>query len=288
MSNLRGALDSISLTDVAQLLHVNRKTGMLQVNCGKVSGVLYFSSGEVIHAETVSSQGETAAFEILEWVSGRFEFLTTQVQIPASINRTVPDLLMDSARIHDSRKRLNSIFPRLTAVPWPTLPSPQLLEGLKLFVEERRIVPYFDGYQDFQDVMTASGQNDVAVLQAASILKAAGRLEILEPDAHLTVTPLRSGLFKKGDHLELPKAVEGWWIALAPYQGGIKNVRVIWPKGPSVERVEFVTGMADKLVAIPREFMQAWGLTEGSRVKLRPAPHVPTAPSSDNLFGAIS
>ena len=67
MSNLRGALESISLTDVAQLLHVNRKTGMLQVSSGKISGVLYFSSGEVIHAETLSARGEVAAFEILEW-----------------------------------------------------------------------------------------------------------------------------------------------------------------------------------------------------------------------------
>ncbi|MDR3682965.1 MAG: DUF4388 domain-containing protein [Geothrix sp.] len=287
MSNLRGALDSISLTDVTQLLHVNRKTGMLRVDTGKASGVLYFSNGEVIHAETVSARGEAAAFEILEWVAGRFEFLTTQVQVSATIRRTVPDLLMDSARIHDSRKRLSTIFPRLTAVPWPTVPGPQLLEGLKLFVEERRIVPYFDGYQDFQDVMAASGQNDVAVLQAASILKAAGRLEVLEPDAHLTVTPLKSGLFKKADHLELPKALEGWWVALAPYRGGVKNVRVMGPKGSNADRVEFVGGLADKLVAIPREFMQAWGLAEGSHVKVRPAPHLPSAPS-DTLFGTIS
>jgi hypothetical protein len=272
MSNLRGALDSISLTDVAQLLHVNRKTGILQVNCGKISGVLYFSGGEVIHAETQSCRGEAAAFEILEWMTGHFEFLTTQVQIPTSIRRTVPDLLMDSARIQDSRKRLNTIFPRLTAVPWPTLPVPQLLEGLKLFAEERRILPYFDGYRDFQDVMAVSGQHDVAVLQAAAILKDAGRLEVLEPDAHMIVVPLKTGLFRKGAHLELPKAMEGWWNVLGPYRQGIRNLRVIWPKGPAVERVEFVPGMADKLVAIPREFMQAWGLTEGSHVKVRPAP----------------
>ena len=272
MSNLRGALDSISLTDVAQLLHVNRKTGMLQVNSGKVSGVLYFSSGEVIHAETLSCRGEAAAFEILEWVTGHFEFLTTQVQVSATIRRTVPDLLMDSARIQDSRKRLNTIFPRLTAVPWPTLPTPQLLEGLKLFAEERRILPYFDGYRDFQDVMAASGQHDVAVLQAAAILKDAGRLEVLEPDAHVTVALLKTGLFKKGDHLELPKTMEGWWNVLGPYRQGIHNLRVLWPKGPAVERVEFVAGLADKLVAIPRELMQAWGLTEGSHVKVRPAP----------------
>lgn len=272
MSNLRGTLESISLTDVAQLLHVNRKTGMLQVSSGKVSGVLYFSQGEVIHAETLAARGEAAAFEILEWVTGHFEFLTTQVQTPATIRRTVPDLLMDSARLQDSRKRLATLFPRLTAVPWPNLPAPQLLDGLKLFAEERRILPFFDGYRDFNDVMAASGQHDVAVLQAASILKEAGRLDVLEPDAHVAVAPMKTGFFKKGDHLQLPKTLEGWWTALGPYRHGIRNLRIIWPKGPAVERVEFVPGLPDKQVAIPRELMQAWDLAEGAHVKVRPAP----------------
>jgi hypothetical protein len=272
MSNLRGTLESISLTDVVQLLHVNRKSGMLQVTCGKASGVLYFSSGEVIHAESSSARGEMAAFEILEWTTGRFEFLTTQVQTPATIRRTVPDLLMDSARLQDSRKRLNTIFPSLTAIPWPTLSAPQLLEGLKMFAEERRILPFFDGFRDFQDVMAASGQHDVAVLQAASILKDAGRLDVIEPDEDVVIVPLKTGLFKKADHLELPKAIEERWGRLGPYRQNIRNLRVIWSKGPAVERVEFVAGLADKQVAIPRELMQAWGLAEGTHVKVRPAP----------------
>ncbi|MBI1753313.1 MAG: DUF4388 domain-containing protein [Acidobacteria bacterium] len=272
MSNLRGTLESISLTDVVQLLHVNHKTGMLQVSSGKTSGVLYFSQGEMIQAETLSARGEMAAFEILEWSTGHFEFLTTQVQIPAAIRRTVPDLLMDSARLQDSRKRLNTIFPKHTAVPWPTLPAPQLLEGLKLFAEERRILPYFDGFRDFQEVMAVSGQHDVAVLQAAAILKDAGRLEVLEPDVEAAVTLLKTGLFKKGDHLELPKSMEDRWGQMGPYRAAIRNIRVIWPKGPAVERVEFVSGMPDKQVAVPRELMQAWGLAEGTHVKVRPAP----------------
>lgn len=272
MSNLRGTLESISLNDVAQMLHVNRKTGMLQVSSGKVSGVLYFSRGEVIHAETLSARGEPAAYEILQWVSGHFEFLSTEIQVPPSIRRTVPDLLMDSARLQDSRKRLHGIFPRLTAVPWPTLRPPDLLEGLKIYAEDRRILPFFDGYRDFLEIMAATGQHDVAVLQAASILKEAGRLEVLEPDAHVTVAELKTSLFKKGDHLGLPKAMESWWTVLGPYRHGVERLRVIWPKGPAVDRVEFLPGVPEKHVAIPRELMQAWGLSEGTHVKVRPAP----------------
>ncbi|HJW72380.1 MAG TPA: DUF4388 domain-containing protein [Geothrix sp.] len=272
MSHLRGTLESISLTDVAQLLHVNRKNGMLQVSSGKTSGVLYFSNGEIIHAETNRLRGEGAAFEILEWVSGHFEFLTTQIQAQPTIRRTMQDLLMDSARLQDSRKRLHTIFPDFTAVPWPTLPMPQLLDGLKLFAEERRVLPFFDGYRDFQDVMGASGQHDVAVLQAASILKDAGRLEVLRPDVDLQVVQAKSGFFKKSDHLDLPKSLLARWKHLGPYHDGVTNLRVMWAEGPAVERVEFSADLPETQVAIPRELMQAWNLAEGSHVKVRPAP----------------
>ena len=88
----------------------------------------------------------------------------------------------------------------------------------------------------------------------------------------MSVVQMKTGLFKKGGHLQLPKTMEGWWTALGPYRHGIQNLRVIWPHGPAVERVEFVSGLTDKQVAIPRELMQAWGLAEGSHVKVRPAP----------------
>ena len=120
--------------------------------------------------------------------------------------------------------------------------------------------------------MAASGKQDVTVLQAASILKDAGRLDLLEPDAALTVTLLKGGLFKRASHLELPKAMQDPWTALGPYREGVKKLRVLWPKGPAVERVEFVATLPDGQVAIPRELMQAWGLAEGSPVTVRPAP----------------
>jgi len=54
MSTLRGNLQSISLMDVVQLLNVNRKTGKLMVNQGKMSGVLYVQNGDVVIAAITS------------------------------------------------------------------------------------------------------------------------------------------------------------------------------------------------------------------------------------------
>jgi hypothetical protein len=272
MSNLKGNLESISLMDVAQLLHVNRKSGTLKVQGPKGNGVLFIHNGEVIHAEAGQYKGESAAFEILDWHSGTFDFQAVTVQAPHSIRRSLTDLLMEAARTSDSRKRLHGMFPKLSAIPWPTLPPGELTAGLKLFEEERRILPFFDGYRDFREVMEASGQNDVAVLQAAAILKEANRLNVLEPEIAVTVVPLKTGLFKKGDHLEVAKSLEARWTQLGPYALGVRNLRVVWPKGPAVESVKFVAELPDRVVAIPKEFMDAWELAEGSPVHVRPAP----------------
>lgn len=273
MSNLKGNLESISLMDVAQLLHVNRKTGILKVQGPKASGVLYILNGDVIHGESGPFKGESAAFEILDWHSGTFDFqATSAVQAPHSIRRSLTDLLMEAARTSDSRKRLHGLFPNLSAIPWPTLPQRDLTAGLKLFEEERKILPYFDGYRDFREVMDASGQNDVAVLQAAAILKEAGRLEVLSPEIPVNVVPLKTGFFRKGDHLEVSKAHEAHWTKLGPYAAGVLNVRVVWPKGPAVETVKFSPDLPERTIAIPKEFMEAWELAEGSSVHVRPAP----------------
>lgn len=270
MSSLRGTLESISLMDVTQLLNINRKTGRLQVDSGEALGSLYFSGGEVVHAETPNARGETAAFEILEWASGHFEFQVAVAQPMVSIRRSVPDLLMDSARLQDSRRRLNALFPDLSAVPW--LAQQALPGSLRLSAEERRILPFFDGYRSFREVMSASGQHDVAVRQAAAILMEAGHLELLAPGIEVGVVPMRKGLFRKADHVELPRRMEAAWTAQGPYARGVSALRVSWPGGPVVERVEFHAGIEEGALVIPRELMTAWKLAEGSRVSVRPAP----------------
>ena len=271
MSNLKGNLESISLIDVSQLLNVNRKTGMLKIVSGKSQGILHFVNGEVIHAETLTEKGEMAAYQILEWTSGSFDFVASTVAAPTTIRRSVQDLVMDSARVSDSRKRLQALFPELSAVPCPSLTGDALLQGLKIYGEDKKVVPWMDGFRSFQDIMDATNLNDVAVLQAAATLKEAGRLEALQPELTLRITTLKGGLFKKANHLEVAQRHEHHWRAMPPYQHGIERLRLMWPSGPAVESVQF-SAMDEASIAIPKDLQTAWGLDEGSVVKVRPAP----------------
>jgi hypothetical protein len=273
MSILRGNLQSISLTDVVQLLHVNRKTGKLQVTQGKLTGTLYVVNGDVVHAETPQVLGESAAFDILEWDKGEFEFVATRFKAPTTIKRSVQDLLMEAAHTTDSRRHLRGIFPNLHAVPWPTVHEPHLTAGLRLYNEDRRVLPFLDGYRTFLEVMASSEQSEVSVLQTCATLKGAGRLALLEPNISVSVVPLKTGLFKRGGHVELSKEHEAQWLDQGPYGANpISAVRIIWPDGLAVEQVQFVKGMAEHSLGIPKELMQSWGLPEGMFVTVRPTP----------------
>jgi len=271
MSTLRGSLQSISLMDVIQLLNVNRKTGKLLVSQDKATGVLYVLNGDVVHGETAQVLGESAAFEILEWDRGEFEFITTKFKAPTTIRRSVPDLLMEAARTVDSRKHLRGIFPSLQVVPWPLQFEPGLTAGLRIFQEDRRCLPFLDGYRTFLEVMNASELSEVSVLQACAQLKDAGRLKILEPNATVAAATMKGGLFWKNEHVELSKVHEARWQGMGPY-GPVASVRLVWPEGPAVAPVKFVKGLADQTIGIPKELMQSWGLTEGSNLTVRPAP----------------
>lgn len=276
MSTLRGNLQSLSLTDVLQLLHINRKTGKLHVIHGKHTGTLFVMNGEVIHAETPQTSGESAAFEVLEWDKGEFEFMPSQIKAPTTMHRTVQDLLMESARTADSRKHLRSIFPNLHAVPWPRLTGEKLTHGLKLFPEDHQVIPFLDGFRDFIEVMASSEQSEVGVLQTCLLLKEAGRLQVLEPAVTLSVVPRKGSFFRKADHVELSRTVASVWSYMGPYKWDpVRNVKIIGPEGTAIQPVKFVDDLEDQTVGIPKELMQSWGLPEGIFVSIRPAPNTP-------------
>lgn len=279
MSTLRGKLQSISLVDVLQLLHANRKTGELLVTHGKQNGVLYVQNGEVVHAQTAKAQGEPAAFDILEWDQGGFEFVTTAVKVAPSIRRSVPDLLMEAARTSDARKHLSGIFPDLELVPWPLLKEPKLTKDLKLFAEDRGALAFLDGHRTFLEVVAASQLSDVSVLQVCATLQAAGRLALLRPTISVAVAPVKSGFFQKTVQVRLSKAHEAHWLGMGPYGAHpIEQVRLVLPRGATVAAVQFVKGLPEQTIGIPRELMQSWELPEGMFVSIRPAPSPRTVP----------
>jgi hypothetical protein len=258
---------------------------------------MYLQNGEVIHAVSSRTQGGPAAFDLLEWKHGQYEFVSTASQGYSTIKQPLADLLMEAAKTADTRRHLSDTFPDLNQAPWPALKEPQLSAGLGIPAEDRGCLALLDGYLTFLEIIAESGQSQASVLGACAILHAAKRLTLLKPTITVAVTPAKPGLAQKSDLVRLAKPHEERWLAMGPYQakpisavkiaggqftlplagGGygtvpIERVRIVWANGSAVAPVLFGKTVTEEAVGIPPKLMQAWGLPEGTAVDLRPAP----------------
>ena len=232
MSTLRGKLQSIALVDVLQLLHANRKTGELLVTQGKQSGVLYVQNGVVVHAETAKAQGETAAFDILEWDQGGFEFVTTPVKAP------VDHQAVGAGPAHGGRPHhrlppapVGHLPGPRTWCPGPPPRSPSSPRACGCIAEDRGVLAFLDGYRTFQEIITDSELGDVAVLQVCAALQGAGRLALLQPTIYVCGRSRQARLFRQGDQVKLAKIHEAHWLTMGPYgRTPIQRVRMVWAR----------------------------------------------------------
>lgn len=112
MRTFQGALGSLTLADLAKALAARSKTGRLLLVMGTGGGMIAFDSGRIVHAEIGNTTGETA-FQTLVTAShrergGKFCFIPSDprdlANVPKTITRTVPDLLLGAAKAMDEEK----------------------------------------------------------------------------------------------------------------------------------------------------------------------------------------
>jgi hypothetical protein len=223
----------------------------------------------VVHAQSPKAQGESAAFAILAWDQGEFEFRPSPGQATRSITRSTLDLVMEGARVADSRVRLQGIYPNPNLVPWPTLPTSRLASNLEIAAKDLPVLTFLDGFHSFDEVIAASGLPEVNVLQVCATLQDAGRLVVLNPAISVVAVPDLDGT-PNGPCL-LSKGHEAHWRVMGPYRARpIENVRLSLGTGTPVVAVRFRRGVSDREVAVPVGLMKAHGIQKGSKISIRP------------------
>jgi CheY-like chemotaxis protein len=109
MRTFQGALGSLKLEDLTQAIASGSKTGRLLLVLGTGGGMIAFDGGRIVHAEVGNTTGETA-FHALVRAShresaGKFCFIPSAprdlANVPKTITRSVPDLLLGAARAMD-------------------------------------------------------------------------------------------------------------------------------------------------------------------------------------------
>ncbi len=104
-ATLQGQLADLPLPDMLQLLGQNRKTcRIILFHEGEV-GEIDMEEGEVVYVKYGEKEGESAFYELVGWEEGYFEITPNVKPRKRIIARTLENLLLDSIRILDERRR---------------------------------------------------------------------------------------------------------------------------------------------------------------------------------------
>lgn len=99
---LMGELGVLSLFDLAQLLMLNGATGTLYAASQGRKGFLRFEDGRIVDAvDEWMQEGVTAAYRILAWRTGGFEFRVEPPNDRHTIEDGTESILLEAARQMD-------------------------------------------------------------------------------------------------------------------------------------------------------------------------------------------
>jgi DNA-binding NarL/FixJ family response regulator/CRP-like cAMP-binding protein len=101
-SGVGGSLASMPFSDLVQMLHSTRKSGVLTLEEGDKKAGLVFEEGEVRHAWVESLSGEAAFNRVAAWTKGLFYFRAgSRTTHPMTIRTGTLALLMEAMRLVD-------------------------------------------------------------------------------------------------------------------------------------------------------------------------------------------
>jgi CheY-like chemotaxis protein len=156
---LLGSLTEISLMDLLQVLRMNRRSGLLELELEGRRGTLFLSEGEVIDAEVGRFRAEKAFYRTLEWEGGKFEFRPQPVGVRQLIRRPGENLILEGLRQLDEVRRLRGVL----APPGTRLELVRRFEGPpeRLRPATREVLKLLGYFTNLDDILNQSALLDL-------------------------------------------------------------------------------------------------------------------------------
>lgn len=118
---LSGNLSFLNLAELLQLLGSNNSTGILRINSQHATepGVVFFSSGNPVHALNGELRGLEAIFSLFGWMEGAFSFSEEPYDGENTINKSRMEIILDGLRMLDDGEipKVEPVTPEETEAP---------------------------------------------------------------------------------------------------------------------------------------------------------------------------
>lgn len=95
----------LGFCDLVQMLAANRATKVVNILQGEQQGVLWFKSGEIVHAVCGERSGKEAVAALLAWNEGGFRIEPWREPVRVTISQSVQQLLLECCCLIDETQR---------------------------------------------------------------------------------------------------------------------------------------------------------------------------------------
>jgi len=179
-SEISGSLSQIFLPDLWQMLAMNRKNGILQVDAEHISGSVYIERGEIISAVTRNIAGEKALFRLIPLKEGKFRFLPGKVGVRRTIFTPGQQAILEGMRHDDELRRLGDTLPRPTDAV-AVVPEAREIAATGGVIREILLLSEFCA--TVEEIVDNCGFPDLVVYEALVALQSRGVLRFGDFDA---------------------------------------------------------------------------------------------------------
>ncbi len=181
---IEGTLSHMSLADLLQFLHLNRKEGELKVTSDGRTGSVFIKEGNIYNALLDNAEREKALFRMFHWAEGRFEFMPKSVTAPKRIKASTGNLLMEGMRQVDEFRSKKDQLPSPDSVVRLNPAAGSVPKGLQPIIYD--IVQLVKAGARVKDVVERSSYPDYEVYQTISALAAKGIITEAEGEGEQT------------------------------------------------------------------------------------------------------
>jgi CheY-like chemotaxis protein len=132
---LDGRLSLVDLPGVIQMLDQSRQTGALHVNSAATEGIIFFNTGEAIHAESGLLAGDDAIVCLIKKCHGKkdgvYKFIPGGAPTLRTVHCNLNGLIMDALRELDEEERDKTLLSEPLDDSFETEPEPvKVVESL--------------------------------------------------------------------------------------------------------------------------------------------------------------
>lgn len=267
---IEGSLQSVDIQDIAQLLNLNRSTGLLHIENPALKGVIFYREGSIVNAEVEGMTGEPAAYVLLSQTEGSFHFEIAEHSRSVEIQRSIHDLVLEAARRQDTIKKIRASIKHdnIVFLPLVDVRIPQFRKEFSEF--EIALMSELDGQTDIKEILSKRKESAFEVFYHTYELEKKGHLKRVDIYKLLEIVELKK-LFGKKTDAYLPQEIMDQWLDQSMAFAGVevlelRTQRQLYGQVPVVVKSNVASGT----IQLPKQIMAQFEVEPGDKVLVKP------------------